>query len=120
MIPEFRDDGYLPEGVHTATEAEITFRFGTASAQRRRLAMRLRRWIELSRSLVAIRLFVNGSFVTAKPDPTISTLLSGLPTISLTECLVAKATLSSWRQCSSPDVPRRFLPRKIAAIGTIG
>jgi hypothetical protein len=31
MIPGFRDDGYLPQGVHIATEAEVTFRFGTIS-----------------------------------------------------------------------------------------
>jgi hypothetical protein len=69
MIPDFRDDGYLPEGLHLATEAEITFRFGTATPRRRRLALRLRRWIELSRTVGAKRLFVDGSFVTAKSDP---------------------------------------------------
>ena len=69
MIPTFRDDGYLPEGLHVATEAEVTFRFGTATSRRRRLALRLRRWLELSRSVRAKRLFVDSSFVTAKPDP---------------------------------------------------
>jgi len=69
MIPEFRDDGCLPEGLHLAIEAEITFRFGTATSRRRRLALRLRRWIELSRTVAAKRLFVDGSFVTAKPAP---------------------------------------------------
>ncbi len=69
MIPDFREDGYLPEGLHLATAAEITLRFGTATPRRRRLALRLRRWIELSRSVAAKRLFVYGSFVTAKPDP---------------------------------------------------
>jgi hypothetical protein len=69
MIPDFRDDGYLPEGLHLATEAEITFRFGSATTQRRRLALRFRRWIELLRSVGARRLFVDGSFVTAKPRP---------------------------------------------------
>ena len=69
MIPDFREDGYLPEGLHLATAAEITFRFGTATPRRRRLAVRLRRWIELSRSVAAKRLFVDGSFVTAKPEP---------------------------------------------------
>lgn len=69
MIPAFRDDGYLPEGLHRATEAEITYRFGTATPRRRRLALRLRRWIELCRTVAAKRLFVDGSFVTAKPDP---------------------------------------------------
>jgi hypothetical protein len=69
MIPDFRDDGYLPEGVHPATEAELTFRFGTSSPRRRRLVLRLRRWIELSRQSGAIRLLVDGSFVTAKESP---------------------------------------------------
>lgn len=69
MIPNFRPDGYLPNGLHLATEAEIAFRFGTATPRRRRLALRLRRWIELSKSVAARRLFVDGSFVTAKPEP---------------------------------------------------
>jgi len=69
MIPDFRDDGYLPEGLHLASEAEITFRFGTSTKQRRRLALRLRRWIQLSQSVAAKRLFVDGSFVTAKLEP---------------------------------------------------
>ena len=69
MIPAFRPDGYLPEGLHKATEAEVTFRFGSATAQRRWLALRLRRWTELARQVGATRLLVDGSFVTAKPDP---------------------------------------------------
>jgi hypothetical protein len=69
MIPEFGDDGYLPEGVHVAGEADVTFRFGSDTSKRRRLALRLRRWIELSRAISAKRFFVDGSFVTSKPDP---------------------------------------------------
>lgn len=69
MIPDFRDDGYLPEGLYVATEAEVTFRFGTATPRRRRLALRVRRWIQLSRAVAAKRLFLDGSFVTAKLDP---------------------------------------------------
>jgi len=69
MIPDFRGDGYLPEGVHTATKAEVTFRFGASSPRRRRLVMRLRRWIELSRLTGASRFLVDGSFVTAKKEP---------------------------------------------------
>jgi hypothetical protein len=69
MIPEFREDGYLPEGTHLATEAEVIFRFGTGTARRRRLALRLPRWIELGRAIAAHRLFVDGSFVTFKPEP---------------------------------------------------
>lgn len=69
MIPPFRDDGYLPDGLHLADEAEVIFRFGTATNQRRRLALRVRRWIELARGVSARRLLVDGSFVTAKPEP---------------------------------------------------
>lgn len=52
-----------------ATEAEVTFRFGTANRQRRRLILRVRRWIELARQIGASRLFIDGSFVTAKAEP---------------------------------------------------
>lgn len=69
MIPAFRPDGYLPEGLHAASEAEATFRFGSATPRRRRLALRLRRWVELAREVRARRLLIDGSFVTARPDP---------------------------------------------------
>jgi hypothetical protein len=69
MIPDFRDDGYLPAGIHRATEAEVTFRFGSGTPRRRRLVLRLRRWLELSRLTRARRFLVDGSFVTAKEVP---------------------------------------------------
>ncbi len=69
IIPDFRDDGYLPEGLHLATEAEVTFRFGSDTLRRKRLALRLRRWTDLARAVSARRLFVDGSFVTSKPEP---------------------------------------------------
>lgn len=68
-IPPFRPDGYLLEGVHLCSEADVIFRFGSASRRRRRLALRLRRWIELGRQVGAKRLLVDGSFVTAKEEP---------------------------------------------------
>lgn len=69
MLPPFRADGYLPDGLHRAGEAEVTFRFGTGSSRRRRLVLRLRRWVELARAVAARRLLVDGSFVTAKAEP---------------------------------------------------
>jgi hypothetical protein len=69
MIPPFRGDGYLPEGLHLATEAEVTFRFGTIGRRRRRLVLQLRRWIDLARRIRAKRLLIDGSFVTAKAEP---------------------------------------------------
>ena len=69
MIPDFRDDGYLPNGLHLATEQEVLSRFGTTSTSRRRLVQRLLRWVEIARYIRANRFFVDGSFVTAKPAP---------------------------------------------------
>jgi hypothetical protein len=69
MVPDFRPDGYLPEGVHLASEAEVTFRFGSGGSRRRRLVVRVRRWVELTRQVKARRLLVDGSFVTDKSDP---------------------------------------------------
>ena len=68
-IPPFRPDGYLPEGVYRCSEAEVTFRFGSSSRRRRRLVLRLRRWIELGRQVGAKRLLVDGSFATEKEEP---------------------------------------------------
>jgi hypothetical protein len=69
MIPNFRDDGYLPEGLHVATEAEVTFRLGSGTPRRRRLILRLRHWLELSRRTHVRRFLLDGSFVTAKQEP---------------------------------------------------
>jgi hypothetical protein len=69
MIPPFRADGYLPEGLYAASEAEVTFRFGSSSPRRRRLVLRLRRWIELARHVGGRRLLIDGSFITAKEEP---------------------------------------------------
>lgn len=68
-IPEFRDDGYLPDGLFPAPLEEVSARFGGGNRQRRRLAIRLARWVELSKAVKAKRLFVDGSFVTAKEHP---------------------------------------------------
>lgn len=68
-IPQFRDDGYLPEGLHFASEADVTFRFGASTRQRRRLTLRIRNWIELARQIGAKKLLIDGSFVTKKEDP---------------------------------------------------
>ena len=67
-IPPFRSDGYLPEGVYISSETEVFFRFGS-SKHRRRLVLRLRRWIDLGRSVGALRLLVDGGFVTDKEVP---------------------------------------------------
>jgi hypothetical protein len=67
-IPGFRPDGFLPEGVWLASETETVFRFDASSPRRRRLALRVRRWIELVREVRGLRLLLDGSFVTAKQN----------------------------------------------------
>jgi hypothetical protein len=69
MIPPFRADGYLPEGLYLASEADVTFRFGSSTQRRRRLVLRLRRWVALGRAVKAFRLLIDGSFITAKKEP---------------------------------------------------
>jgi hypothetical protein len=68
-IPPFRADGYLPEGLYLATEPEALFRFGASTRRRRRLALRLRQWVELARQVGGRRLLIDGSFVTEKEQP---------------------------------------------------
>jgi hypothetical protein len=68
-IPAFRDDGYLPEGLHTAREEEIVVRFGESTPRRAYLMGRLQRWLELARAVGARRFFIDGSFVTQKEEP---------------------------------------------------
>lgn len=68
-IPDFRPDGYLPEGIYRASTAEVTFRFGISTRKRRALILRVRNWIERARQIRAPRLFIDGSFITAKAEP---------------------------------------------------
>ena len=68
-IPNFRADGYLPEGLHLASKTEVMFRFGSSSRRRRRLVLRIRRWIGLAQLIGCLRLLIDGSFVTAKVEP---------------------------------------------------
>ena len=70
MIPTFNRGGNLPEGVHVAEEEEFLHRFGTGSARRRWLAARLRELLALAKLTGGLqRVFVWGSFVTARESP---------------------------------------------------
>jgi hypothetical protein len=69
LIPELREDGYLPDGVHLAEFEELALRFGTGSPRRGRLLERIRKWVALARVVGAKRIFVAGSFVTGKLEP---------------------------------------------------
>ncbi len=71
MIPQFNQDGYLPMGIHKATQNEIKIRFGIGSNQRIMLFKRLVKLLKLLKNQSKhIQLFLlNGSFVYNKDSP---------------------------------------------------
>jgi len=70
MIPEFNVDGNLPEGIHSGSAEEFLDRFATHSARRKWLGERLKEIFAVANSTGKIeRIFVWGSFVTAKESP---------------------------------------------------
>ena len=69
MIPEFNDNGYLPQGIHPATLDETAARFGH-EPELRRVQMESLRWmVTLAWRAGVERIVVNGSFVTDKWEP---------------------------------------------------
>jgi hypothetical protein len=69
-LPPFTDSGELVPGVHPASLREVLDRFGTATAQRKALAVRLERIYRLAKlSSHLARFVVFGSFITDKPEP---------------------------------------------------
>src|SRR5437660_1433090 len=69
MIPPFeRRSGNLPPGIHEATWNELVTRFGR-TARRRRLLEGLGRALQALRQAGCRRVYINGSFVTAKRVP---------------------------------------------------
>lgn len=67
-IPALQENGFLPPGLHLAKLDEIEARFAV-TARRRKLFERLRRFVELARHVGARRMFADGSYVTAEPEP---------------------------------------------------
>lgn len=71
-IPNFIEDGFLPEGIHSCSENEITERFGRFQTTDRRPTLNagLINYIEeLKKANIGKYLIVNGSFVTSKDSP---------------------------------------------------
>jgi hypothetical protein len=68
-IPLLQEDGLLLPGLYLAEMNEIEERFGKSTPRWKELFKRLRMFVELAQYCGALRMFVNGSFVTAKPEP---------------------------------------------------
>jgi hypothetical protein len=68
VIPSFESEGNLPPGIHHATWSELASRFG-GTVHRRNLLEGLKRALESLRQAGCNRVYVDGSFVTAKVEP---------------------------------------------------
>jgi hypothetical protein len=69
MIPPFNENGYLPPGVHKASLDEIAQRFGQQSEMRKAQMDSVRWLVDLARRAGIEKVVLNGSFVTAIPEP---------------------------------------------------
>jgi predicted nucleotidyltransferase len=67
MIPDFYDGVFLPEGEHEATWDEIDVRFGQSSDQRKSLSARLKQFLDIAQGCQFIKVYIFGSFTSAKP-----------------------------------------------------
>lgn len=68
MIPKFRRDGMLPRGTHAAEWPEFLERFGQTET-RKRLSAGLLQAVHLLKPAGCRLIYVDGSFVSAKPEP---------------------------------------------------
>ena len=70
-IPAFRDDGWLPDGHHSATWEEVIAVFSGQPGSRREHLMRaLLDWRDQARQKgISGRLILNGSFISARENP---------------------------------------------------
>jgi hypothetical protein len=82
VIPLFNADGWLPPGIHRCTLVEAAARLGTfqGSDRRPRLWARFTEFLREASLSGAVQMIVlDGSFVTAKPDPNDIDLVLVLP-----------------------------------------
>lgn len=68
MIPEFDENGNLPPGVHFCDWQEFVERFGTNDTRRRMIAGLQLAMTQL-KAAGCRTIYINGSFVTIKPNP---------------------------------------------------
>ena len=68
VLPTFQDDGNLPPGIHPAYWVEFRTRYG-GNGHRKRLLSGLLKALKALRSAGCTLVFLDGSFVSAKPIP---------------------------------------------------
>ena len=68
MIPDFDENGKLPPGIHFCTWEEFTDKFGT-TPRRLRMIQGLKLAMEQLQAAGCQTLYIDGSFITEKPNP---------------------------------------------------
>ena len=68
-IPDLREDGELPGGVHIATIEEVEKSFGSSSSRRQILISGLKMAIDNFKKANIKRIYIDGSFTTDKEEP---------------------------------------------------
>jgi len=68
MIPNFYDGRFLPEGDHAATWNEVVERFG-GNPKRKGFCDRLVRFLRTAKRCGFLRVYLFGSFISAKDNP---------------------------------------------------
>ncbi|HEY4780470.1 MAG TPA: hypothetical protein VIH54_01550 [Chthoniobacterales bacterium] len=85
QIPQLDKFGLLPAGIYDCTLDEIAARFAAGSAEHPRAALRegLEGYVILLKGLGFFKyIFVDGSYVTSKPEPNDVDVLVELPAVS--------------------------------------
>ncbi|MGH9768674.1 MAG: DUF6932 family protein [Blastocatellia bacterium] len=69
-VPEFDNNGDLPEGIHRASIEEVVARFGSVTPRRRDVTATLLEIYQLVKTTGKLdRFVIYGSYLTAKPEP---------------------------------------------------
>ena len=68
MIPPFTTRSQLPAGIDTADWSDFVAQFSTTTARRRQLMRGLAEALEALQEAVCALAYIDGSFVTAKPE----------------------------------------------------
>lgn len=69
MIPEFGNDGLLPEGIHETTWELFCTHFGKSSRKRKELIKKIEVVINILKEVGCKELYIDGSFVTTRNRP---------------------------------------------------
>jgi hypothetical protein len=70
MLPEFNQDGNLPEGIYQVTETEVLRRFASSSARRKWLGEKFQELVSVAKATGYLqRVILWGSFISSKESP---------------------------------------------------